>query len=229
MKKTISRILLTIMFAVFLFNFAACMGENTEQETPQETKPLYEQLPTAQKNSVDAFIAWFLDGKGRVLYPETIRIELFLSAENGALTYVGFYDKDRYGTEHKHQYFLVAQESKMLQKAGEDWRMRWGDDDDLNRSMGQTYFDLAHKGTVILCADKETKKDPKLVYCPVIEQDKTGSTYINHVYNTMYDCIFSKETQDKADFSNKSVWAENETKIIQEYVRNHNLSSGVFD
>lgn len=48
MKKTISRILLTIMFAVFLFNFAACMGESTEQETPQETKPLYEQLPTAQ-------------------------------------------------------------------------------------------------------------------------------------------------------------------------------------
>ena len=95
--------------------------------------------------------------------------------------------------------------------------------------MGQTYFDLAHKGTVILCPDKETKKDSKLVYCPVIEQDKTGSTYIKHVYNTMYDCIFSKETQDKADFSNKSVWAENETKIIQEYVRNHNLSSGVFD
>lgn len=36
-------------------------------------------------------------------------------------------------------------------------------------------------------------------------------------------------TAAAAEQCNKSVWAENETKIIQEYVRNHNLSSGAFD
>lgn len=223
MKKILSFILLSAIMSALLLGFISCTEEVPTNQTTEPKKSLYESLPPERKNVVDCFIGWFVNGAGKVRYPETIRINEVYSADGGTLALVQFSQKDMYGAEQESKYILVTQESKWLQELGAKSKKEAAEsvkdyDKEHKDDLAQSYYAVATKGTVIRIVDVEAFDMGELVNCPGGEVPN-----IRVPEHLIYDRIAVVDTRDKVYVSPYIL-----TQIIQEYVYQHGLSSGIF-